>query len=223
MTTPAPAALPTGFATASLWVSVAAFFLAFPSRTLGMLLGILAVSLAGYHINQVMKNRATGKTKAIWAMIVGSVVAFVCLVAIVSPTKTIAAPAYQYTPPSQAPGQYTVPVSVAPVAEVPEKPQVINPKIVGDAVESNKARAAANWDGKYVQFTAEVTDISTAFVATVNFGNVTSKQFSMVQFACYPGEESALLPFSKGEKATVRGVIKVGFVGVIELNDCVKV
>jgi hypothetical protein len=102
-------------------------------------------------------------------------------------------------------------------------PQVIDPKVIGKAVDANKARAAQDWNGKLVQVTSMVTDISTAFSPSVSFGNVTGQSFSLIQIVCYPAAESDLIPFSKGEKATVRGVVEVGYMGVIKLNDCQKV
>jgi len=101
-------------------------------------------------------------------------------------------------------------------------PQVVDPKVIGNAVDANKARAALEWDGKFVQITAEVTDISTAFSPSVSFSKVTGQAFDLIQIVCYPAEESALIPFTKGQKATVRGVVEVGYMGVIKLNDCVK-
>lgn len=102
-------------------------------------------------------------------------------------------------------------------------PVVINPKTVADAVDANKARAERDWNGKYVQFTAEVTDISTFLGPSVQFGKVTGKSFSLIHFLCSPADESDLIPYTKGQKATVRGVVEVGVGGVIKLNDCEKV
>lgn len=110
------------------------------------------------------------------------------------------------------------PLAVTPVAAV--TPQVIDPKVLGNAVDANKARAAAEWNGKTVQITSTVTDISTAFASSVSFGNVTSQSFSLIQIACYVDDESKLIPFTKGQVATVRETVEVGFVGVIKLNDC---
>lgn len=210
MTTPDARPLSTGFATASLWVSLTAFFFAFPSRTLGLLLGALAMIFAGYHLYQVTGGKAAGRTKAIWGLVVGTAVAFVCLVALINPT-----PGAQYTnlnAGTTAPANWTVAPAVTP--------QVIDPKTLGDAVDANKARAAAQWNDKLVQITATVTDISTAFTPSVSFGNVTSQQFSFVQIACYVDDDSQLIPFTKGAVATVQGTVEVGYAGVIKLNDC---
>jgi hypothetical protein len=211
--------LPTGFATASLWVSLVAFFFAFPSRTLGMLFGILAMLLAGYHLHQVGKGKASGRTKAIWGLIIGLLVTFVCLLVATVPAKPIAA-APSYTNLNTGTTQPPVWVDAAPAVAPSATPQVINPKTLGDAVDANKARAAAQWNGKLVQITAKVTDISTAFSSSVSFGDVTSESFSFIQIACYVGDESQLIPFTKGQAATVRGTVEVGYAGVIKLNDC---
>lgn len=109
---------------------------------------------------------------------------------------------------------------VAAVAEPVAAPQAINPKTVAAAVDANKARAERDWNSKYVQFTAEVTDISTFLGPSVQFGKVSGQAFSLIHFLCMPASEEELIPYTKGEKATVRGVIEVGIGGVIKLNDC---
>lgn len=113
--------------------------------------------------------------------------------------------------------------AVPTVADPYAVPLVINPKTVANAVDANKARAERDWNGRYVQFTAEVTDISTFISPSVQFGKVSGQAFSLIHFLCMPADEAALIPYSKGENATVRGVVEVGVAGVIKLNDCQKV
>lgn len=110
--------------------------------------------------------------------------------------------------------------AVNKVAAPGTTPLVINPKTVAAAVDANKARAERDWNSKYVQFTAEVTDISTFLGPSVQFGKVSGQAFSLIHFLCMPASEEELIPYTKGEKATVRGVIEVGIGGVIKLNDC---
>lgn len=114
------------------------------------------------------------------------------------------------------------PAATAPTAPT-AAPQVIDPKVLANAVDNNKVQAAAKYNNMYVQITSKVTDISTAFSPSVSFGNVSGKDFSLIQIICYPAEESELIPFNKDQVATVRGTVEVGYAGVIKLNDCQKV
>jgi hypothetical protein len=219
--------LPIALAVTSLICAIlAVLFIAVPLMSMG--LGLVAVLFAIVQLHQIHKLKATGRGMAIWALVIGVLFS---LVGIVNAAKvpqgqvSAAALAAQPTPtvrslPPQLPASAYY---VAPVAEPPAKPQVVNPKTIALAVDANKARAERDWNGKFVQFSAEVTDISTFLGPSVQFGKVTGQAFSLVHFLCMPAEDSDLIPYTKGEKATVRGVVEVGIGGVIKLTSCERV
>jgi hypothetical protein len=223
---PPPKPLPTGTAVAALCFGIFGLIAVLMSGWLGLLFGITAATFGIIALSRVSKGTGAGRGMAVWGLILGILFTLSGLGRVVPSTPQPAAAASSavsssgnnaYTAPALPP--HTAPA--APVAAT--APQVVNPKTIALAVDGNKARAAQQWDGKFVQFTAEVTDISTAFSPSVQFGKVTGQSFSMIQFVCYPADESALIPYTKGQSATVRGTVEVGYAGVIKLNNCEKV
>lgn len=88
---------------------------------------------------------------------------------------------------------------------------------IGDDFEANQVAAERKWAGKFVQFTATVTNIKSS---GVSFGKVASK-FSFTQISCDLEDENVLATLSKGKPATVRGVVGDDqILGVIRLNEC---
>ena len=88
---------------------------------------------------------------------------------------------------------------------------------LADAYDANAVAAKAEWNGKLVQFSAEVTNITES---GLNFTKVTTKTFSLTQIACRVQDKSQLLSLKKGQTVTVRGVVGDQTVGVIELRSC---
>jgi hypothetical protein len=98
-----------------------------------------------------------------------------------------------------------------------QTPTVIQVKQMGDDFEANQVAAEKKWGGKYVQFTASVSNINSS---GITFGDVTSK-FSFTQVSCHLEDENAVLSLAKGKPATVRGIVDDDqLLGVISLNQC---
>jgi hypothetical protein len=118
--------------------------------------------------------------------------------------------------PSSGTQQRAAPPS-APPSPQQTTPTVIQVKQMGDDFEANQVAAEKKWGGKYVQFTAEVSNINSA---GITFGDVTSK-FSFTQVSCDLEDENAVLSLAKGKPATVRGIVDDDqLLGVIGLNQC---
>lgn len=88
---------------------------------------------------------------------------------------------------------------------------------LGDDFDSNQVAAENKWNGKFVEFAAEVTNITDS---GLSFSKVTSKDFSMTQISCRTKDKSQLLTLKNGETATVKGVVGKQTIGVIDLSDC---
>jgi hypothetical protein len=187
--------------------------IAWPLVILGLILGILGVLRAN-------RGRATNRGVAIGGVACSALGLVICfawaalLAAAIpaTPTTTSAAGAGA----SSGTQQQAAPAS-APTASQPNTPTVIQVKQMGDDFEANQVAAEKKWGGKYVQFTAEVSNINSS---GITFGDVTSK-FSFTQVSCDLEDENAVLSLAKGKPATVRGIVDDDqLLGVISLNQC---
>lgn len=93
-----------------------------------------------------------------------------------------------------------------------------DPRTFGDAFDANQVAAEKEWNGKRVQLTAEVQNITDG---RVSFTGVTTKEFSLTQVACKLSDPEQALTVKNGKKATAVGTVDGQFMGVIELEECV--
>ena len=93
----------------------------------------------------------------------------------------------------------------------------ITARQLADDFDSNQVAAEANWQDKFVEFSAKVSNITDS---GISFYNVGSKDFSMAQISCHISDKQQLLSIKNGQTITVRGVVGKQTIGVIDLNDC---
>lgn len=74
-----------------------------------------------------------------------------------------------------------------------------------------------NWGGKYVEFSANVTNITDS---GLSFTNIASKDFSLAQISCLIKDKQQVLSLKNGQTVTVRGVVGKQTIGVIDVSDC---
>lgn len=99
----------------------------------------------------------------------------------------------------------------APVAEK------ISARQLADDFDENQVAAEAKWDGKFVEFSAKVTNITDS---GISFANVASKDFSLAQISCRIKDKQQLLTLKNGQTVTVRGIVGKQTIGVIDFDDC---
>jgi hypothetical protein len=88
---------------------------------------------------------------------------------------------------------------------------------LADDFDGNQVAAEKKWGGKFVEFSAEITNITDS---GLSFSKVASKEFSMTQISCGIKDKNQLLTLKNGETTTVRGVVGKQTIGVIDLSDC---
>lgn len=111
---------------------------------------------------------------------------------------------------------------VSPVSEATDSAQnktatVIKASEIADDFDKNQVSAANKWKGQFVQFSAEISNITPN---GISFYNVGSKQYSMTQISCSIKNKDQLLSLSNGEQVTVKGIVQGQTIGVIDLSDC---
>ena len=99
----------------------------------------------------------------------------------------------------------------APVAEK------ISAKQLADDFDNNQVAAEAKWNGKLVEFSAKVTNITDS---GISFASVASKDFSLAQISCQIKDKEQLLSLKNGQIVTVKGVVGKQTIGVIDFDDC---
>ena len=102
----------------------------------------------------------------------------------------------------------------APVAEK------ITAKQLADDFDENQVAAEAKWEGKLVEFSAKITNITDS---GISFSNVASKDFSLAQISCRTKDKDQLLTIKNGQTVTVQGIVGKQTIGVIDVDDCVVV
>jgi hypothetical protein len=187
--------------------------IAWPLVIIGLVLGVLGVVRAN-------RGRATNRGVAIGGVACSALGLVICFAwatlfaAALPATPTTASAAGAGA--SRGTQQRAAPAS-APTAPQQTTPTVIQVKQMGDDFEANQVAAEKKWGGKYIQFTAEVSNINSS---GITFGDVTSK-FSFTQVSCDLEDENAVLSLAKGKPATVRGIVDDDqLLGVISLNQC---
>ncbi len=88
---------------------------------------------------------------------------------------------------------------------------------IADDFDGNQVAAESKWNGKYVQFTAVVSNITDS---GLSFTDIGSKQFSLTQISCRISDKQSLLSLKNGESVTVKGTIGKQTIGVIDMTNC---
>lgn len=96
-------------------------------------------------------------------------------------------------------------------------PEIIEASTLADAFDANQVAAESEWKGKYVQFSAEITNITDS---GLSFSKAATKQFSMAQISCKIKDKQQLLSVKNGETVTVKGTVGGQTIGVIDFSDC---
>ncbi len=98
-----------------------------------------------------------------------------------------------------------------------KEPEQVTATAIADDFDGNQVAAESKWNGKYVQFTATVSNITDS---GLSFTNIGSKQFSITQISCKVNDKQSLLSLKNGESVTVKGTIGKQTIGVIDMTDC---
>ena len=98
-----------------------------------------------------------------------------------------------------------------------KEPEQVTATEIADDFDGNQVSAESKWNGKYVQFTAVVSNITDS---GLSFTNVGSKQFSLTQISCKISDKQSLLSLKNGESVTVKGTIGKQTIGIIDMTDC---
>ena len=98
-----------------------------------------------------------------------------------------------------------------------QEPMKTTAREIADAFDANQVAAEKEWGGKYVEFSATVSNITDS---GLSFSSVASKEFSMAQISCRIKDKNQLLSLKNGQSVTVRGVVGSQTIGVIDVDDC---
>lgn len=98
-----------------------------------------------------------------------------------------------------------------------QEPTKVTGQEIADDFDSNQVAAENKWNGKLVEFSAEISNITDS---GLSFTNVASKQFSFTQISCRVNDKEQLLSIKNGDIVTVRGIIGKQTIGVIDVKDC---
>lgn len=99
----------------------------------------------------------------------------------------------------------------------PAEPMKTTAREIADAFDANQVAAEKEWGGKYVEFSAVVSNITDS---GLSFSSVASKEFSMAQISCRVKDKNQLLSLKNGQSVTVRGIVGSQTIGVIDVDDC---
>lgn len=97
------------------------------------------------------------------------------------------------------------------------EPMKISAAELADEFDENQVAAEKKWSEKYVEFSAEITNITDS---GLSFSKVASKDFSFAQISCRITNKDQLLSLKNGETVTVRGTVGKQSVGVIDVSEC---
>jgi len=93
----------------------------------------------------------------------------------------------------------------------------ISARQLADDFDENQVAAEAKWNGKSVEFSAKVTNITDS---GLSFSDVASKDFSLAQISCRVKDKQQLLTLKNNQTVTVRGIVAKQTIGVIDVSDC---
>lgn len=98
-----------------------------------------------------------------------------------------------------------------------QEPIKINISELADDFDTNQVAAENKWNGKLVEFSAKISNITDS---GLSFYNVASKEFSMTQISCRVIDKDQLLSLKNGQIVKVRGIVGKQTIGVIDVNQC---
>ena len=98
-----------------------------------------------------------------------------------------------------------------------KEPEIIEVSTLADAFDANQVAAEKEWGGKYIQFSATISNITDS---GLSFYNVATKEFSATQISCRVVNKDQLLSLKNGEIIAVKGTVDSQTIGVIGMNDC---
>lgn len=102
-------------------------------------------------------------------------------------------------------------------AQATPAPMKITARQLADDFEENQVAAESKWNGKLVEFSAKISNITDS---GISFYNVASKDFSLTQISCRISDKQQLLSIKKEQTVTVRGIVGKQTIGVIDVSDC---
>lgn len=102
-------------------------------------------------------------------------------------------------------------------AQATPAPMKITARQLADDFEENQVAAESKWNGKLVEFSAKISNITDT---GISFYNVASKDFSLTQISCKINDKQQLLSIKKEQTVTVRGIVGKQTIGVIDVSDC---
>lgn len=101
--------------------------------------------------------------------------------------------------------------------KVAPTPMAITARQLADDFDDNQVSAEAKWDGKLVEFSAKISNITDR---GLSFSSVASKEFSMAQISCQVTDKQQIMSLTNGQTIKVRGVIGKQMIGVIDMTNC---
>lgn len=106
----------------------------------------------------------------------------------------------------------------AQTQEKEQEPTAIEASTLANAFDANQVAAEKEWGGKFVQFSAKVSNITDSGISFYNVA--TEKEFSTTQISCHVKDKEQLLSLSNGQVITVKGIVGTQTIGVIGIDDC---
>lgn len=107
--------------------------------------------------------------------------------------------------------------TVGSETRVAPTPMIITARQLADDFDANQVLAEAKWNGKLVEFSAKISNITDS---GLSFSSVASKDFSMAQISCQVTDKQQLMTLTNGKTVKVRGIIGKQMIGVIDMSDC---
>ncbi len=107
--------------------------------------------------------------------------------------------------------------TVGSETKVAPTPMVITARQLADDFDANQVSAEAKWNGKLVEFSAKISNITDS---GLSFSNIASKDFSMAQISCQVTDKQQLMTLTNGKTIKVRGIIGKQMIGVIDMSEC---
>jgi len=119
--------------------------------------------------------------------------------------------------PTNNSSQSTESATINTIKEDPKVPIKVNVFDLGNAFEDNQIAAEKEWNGKYVEFSAQISNITDG---GISFYNVSSKEFLGATIRCNIKNEDQLLTIKNGQTIKVRGTVQGQSMGIIKVEEC---
>lgn len=97
------------------------------------------------------------------------------------------------------------------------EPTTITAQQLADAFDANQVAAKKDFGGRYVQFSATISNIRDEGLF---FQNVASKPLSITQILCRPTDSKQILTVANGQIVTIRGTVADQTLGIITVRGC---